>query len=235
MGYATFRADTAFSTLAGSFSKPNSGEWAPITTRPASLYFAAQAFMYGSSRRLLMHEYVQKLTSTTFPRTALLLNGAELSHATAPSKSGIRPSSPVPDAIATSGEAIATAPLRKKLRRVWVAASDMLWLFDAIRGLGCDHVVLHVDVSAGCQRVRAGVTRCFHQGQGRFLVHTRQVDVQSSRQTESTVSQSKVNFSVNYHFPRKRYLPFAGDQFDRRKKAGGPTGREQLFRVGTGA
>src|SRR5437899_12535300 len=86
--------------LAGSFSKPNSGAWTPMTTKPASLYFAAQAFMYGSSRRLLMHEYVQKLTSTTLPRNALLLNGGELSQASAPSKSGIRPSSPVPDALA---------------------------------------------------------------------------------------------------------------------------------------
>jgi NAD(P)-dependent dehydrogenase (short-subunit alcohol dehydrogenase family) len=64
------------------------------------LYFAAHAFMYGNSRRLLMQEYVQKLTRTTFPRSALLLSGAELSHPMAPSKSGNRPSSPIPDAIA---------------------------------------------------------------------------------------------------------------------------------------
>src|ERR1700683_3976227 len=122
MGYATFKSTTAFFTLAGFFSKPNSGAWTPITTRPASLYFAAHAFMYGSSRRLLMQEYVQKLTSTTFPRSALPLNGAELSQVTAPSKSGIRPSSRVPDAAATtpksSGAATATAALRKKLRRL---------------------------------------------------------------------------------------------------------------------
>src|SRR6202011_2604943 len=83
-----------------------------MTTRPASLYFAAHAFMYGSSRRLLMHEYVQKLTSTTFPRSDLLLNGVELSQATAPSKSGIRPSSPGPDAIATAPKMRAAAPIQ---------------------------------------------------------------------------------------------------------------------------
>src|SRR5258708_38711256 len=99
MGYATFKSNTAFFTLAGFFSKPTSGAWTPITTSPASLYFAAQAFTYGSSRRLLIHEYVQKLTSTTLPRSALLLSGGELSQPTAPSKSGIRPSSPAPDAI----------------------------------------------------------------------------------------------------------------------------------------
>src|SRR5436189_6427961 len=101
MGYATFKSNTAFFTLAGSFSNPNSGAWTPITTRPASLYFAAQAFMYGSSRRLLIHEYVQKFTTTTLPRSALALNGEELSHATAPYKLGIRPSLRVDDAIAT--------------------------------------------------------------------------------------------------------------------------------------
>src|SRR5512140_974450 len=101
MGYTTFKSNMAFFTLAGSFSKANSGAWTPITTSPASLYFPAQAFMYGSSLRLLMHEYVQKLTSTTLPRSALLLNGGEFSQATAPFKSGIPPSSPAPDAITT--------------------------------------------------------------------------------------------------------------------------------------
>jgi len=48
-----------------------------------------------------MHEYVQKLTTTTLPRNALLLNGAELTQATAPSNSGIRPSLPIPEAATT--------------------------------------------------------------------------------------------------------------------------------------
>src|SRR5215467_8539265 len=113
MGYATFKSNAAFFTLARSFSKPNSGAWTPTTTRPASLYFAAQAFMYGSSRKLLMHEYVQKLTSTTFPRNALPLNGPELSHATAPSKSGIRPSSRAPDATGATPPARAVAVIQK--------------------------------------------------------------------------------------------------------------------------
>ena len=60
-----------------------------------------------------MQEYVQTLTNTTFPRSALLLNGAELSQPTAPSKSGIRPSSPDPDAIATSTKMRAVAPVQK--------------------------------------------------------------------------------------------------------------------------
>src|SRR5579862_5624444 len=84
-----------------------------MTTRPASLYFAAHAFMYGSSRRLLMHEYVQKLTSTTFPRSDLLLKLGELSQATAPSKSGIGPSSPAADAIATTAQKRATTEIKK--------------------------------------------------------------------------------------------------------------------------
>src|SRR5882724_1374170 len=112
MGYAIFRSETAFFTLAGSFSKPNSGEWTPTTTRPASLYFAAQAFMYGNSLRLLMHEYVQKLTSTTFPRSALSLNGGELSQATAPFKSGIPRSSFAPDAITAAPQMRTVAPIK---------------------------------------------------------------------------------------------------------------------------
>src|ERR1700730_15353825 len=113
MGYATFKSDTAFFTFAGSFSKPNSGEWTPMTTRPASSYFAAHALMYGSSRRLLTQEYVKKLTSTPLPRRDFLLNGVELSQATAPSKSGIRPSSPVPDAIATTPLIRAVAEIQR--------------------------------------------------------------------------------------------------------------------------
>src|SRR4051812_40671933 len=100
-GNATFNSDTALFTLARSFSNPNSGEWTPITTRPASLYFAAQALMYGSSRRLFIHEYVQKFTSTTLPRTDLLVSGVELIQSTAPWKSGRRPASPVAESIAT--------------------------------------------------------------------------------------------------------------------------------------
>jgi hypothetical protein len=59
-----------------------------------------------------MQEYVQKLTSTTFPRNPWLLNGAELSHATAPSREGIRPSSLVPEAIAATPPARAMAPMK---------------------------------------------------------------------------------------------------------------------------
>src|SRR6202035_1001209 len=84
-----------------------------MTTRPASSYFAAHALMYGSARRLLIQEYVQKLTSTTLPRSDLLLNGVELSQATAPFKSGIRPSSPVPDAIATTPLIRAVAEIQR--------------------------------------------------------------------------------------------------------------------------
>jgi hypothetical protein len=91
--------------------------WTRSTSTALELY--EKAFMYGSSRRLLMHEYVQKLTSTTFPRSDLLRNGAELSQSTAPSKSGIGPSSPAPDAIVTSsGAAIAIAALDKNRRRL---------------------------------------------------------------------------------------------------------------------
>src|ERR1041385_6258705 len=44
-GKVIFNSRTAFSTFARSFSNPNSGACAPTTTRPASLYFAAQLLM----------------------------------------------------------------------------------------------------------------------------------------------------------------------------------------------
>ena len=39
-----------------------------------------------------MQVYVQKSTSTTFPRSAAVVSGGELSHPVAPSKPGSRPS-----------------------------------------------------------------------------------------------------------------------------------------------
>src|SRR5690349_16317120 len=48
--------------------------------------------MYGSARRQLMHEYVQKSTTTTLPRSAAFVSGGELSHVVAPASSGMSPS-----------------------------------------------------------------------------------------------------------------------------------------------
>jgi len=64
--------------------------------------FGSPGFIYGSSRRLLMHEYVQKLTSTTFSvqRLGVQRSGVDPGHRAI--QSGIRPSSPVTDAIATA-------------------------------------------------------------------------------------------------------------------------------------
>src|SRR5271165_1819242 len=92
-GKATFKFLTAFSTFLRSCSNENSGVCTPITTKPASLYFAAQSLKYGNGRIELMQVYVQKLISATFPRSDLWLNGTELSHPMPPSRSGIAPSS----------------------------------------------------------------------------------------------------------------------------------------------
>src|SRR5713101_272130 len=42
------------------------------------------------------------------------------------------------------------AALRRNRRRLLMSASGMLCFRAAIRNLRCDHVVLHVDVAAGC-------------------------------------------------------------------------------------
>src|SRR5262245_64652866 len=49
--------------------------------------------MYGGGRSELMQVYVQKSTSTTFPRSAFALKGGELSQPIAPRRSGTSPSS----------------------------------------------------------------------------------------------------------------------------------------------
>src|SRR5436189_2223632 len=82
-------ARVTFSTLR---SKSNSGVWTPIVTSPLSAYPRDQARTYGCARIQLMHEYVQKLTSTVLPRSASRDNGAEFSHAVAPAKEGNVPS-----------------------------------------------------------------------------------------------------------------------------------------------
>jgi hypothetical protein len=52
----------------------------------------SQARTYGSGRSQLMQVYVQKLTTTTFPRQASAVCGGELSQSFAPPRDGKRPS-----------------------------------------------------------------------------------------------------------------------------------------------
>jgi hypothetical protein len=59
-----------------------------MITRPSSLYFSFQALMYGSVRRQLIQEYVQKSTRTTFPRRDAGVSAGELIHSVAPDRSG---------------------------------------------------------------------------------------------------------------------------------------------------
>ena len=77
-GKVTFKLRTAFSTFISSCSNENSGVCTPITTKPASLYFAVQFLKYGNGRMELMQVYVQKSTSVTFPRSDLRLKGTEI-------------------------------------------------------------------------------------------------------------------------------------------------------------
>src|ERR1700679_2490132 len=82
------RSWTALRTFDSSFSNGNSGVCTPMITRPYSLYFSFQALMYGSVRRQLIQEYVQKSTRTTFPRRDAGVSAGELIHAVAPERSG---------------------------------------------------------------------------------------------------------------------------------------------------
>src|SRR4051812_34354055 len=80
---------TARRTFSSSFSNVNSGECTPITTSPWLLYLFAHSLTYGSVLIQLMHVYVQKSTSTTFPRSFSVVRGAEFSQAVAPSMDGM--------------------------------------------------------------------------------------------------------------------------------------------------
>src|ERR1700728_2867664 len=82
------RSCTALRTFDSSFSKGNSGVCTPRITRPLALYFSFHALMYGSVRRQLMQEYVQKSTRTTLPRSEAGVSGGELIQALAPERSG---------------------------------------------------------------------------------------------------------------------------------------------------
>ena len=75
-GYRTPSRSTATRTLSGTRSNANSGLWTPTIVSPASRYARSQALRCGSVRRQLMHEYVQKSTSTTLPRSAASVRGA---------------------------------------------------------------------------------------------------------------------------------------------------------------
>src|SRR5882757_3377887 len=91
-GYVIFKSVSDFATFAESFSKANSGVCTPMTTSPSFLYFSAQASTYGTDRKQLMQEYVQKSMRTTLPLSCSRVSGAEFSHFTAPSKLGNVPS-----------------------------------------------------------------------------------------------------------------------------------------------
>ena len=66
------------------------GVCTPTITSPALRYFASHASSCGSVRRQLMHEYVQKSTSTTLPRSFCIVSGAELNQRPPPASDGRR-------------------------------------------------------------------------------------------------------------------------------------------------
>ena len=78
--------------LSRSRSNENSGVWMPIVTSPSDRYRSSHARTYGSDRSQLMHVYVQKSATMTFPRRPSGVSGSELSHAVAPENDGSHPS-----------------------------------------------------------------------------------------------------------------------------------------------
>ncbi len=87
-GYFMPAPMTAFSTFFRSFSKANSGAWSQRITSHSLAYFSCQALRYGWVLWQLIHEYVQKSTSTTLPRSDASVRGFEFIHSVIPVISG---------------------------------------------------------------------------------------------------------------------------------------------------
>src|ERR1700734_3154224 len=74
-GYRTPSAAAWARTLETTCSKANSGVCTPTTTKPYLAYLWYHASTWGRVRWQLMHEYVQKSTRTTLPRSAEIESG----------------------------------------------------------------------------------------------------------------------------------------------------------------
>src|SRR5687768_9619623 len=83
MGNSIRMSFIARRTFARSCSNSNSGECTPITTNPSAEYLFAHARTDGSVRSQLIHVYVQKSMSTTFPRRLAAVSGGVLIHVVA--------------------------------------------------------------------------------------------------------------------------------------------------------
>src|SRR3954464_13795371 len=86
---------TAEPTFDASCSNANSGECTPTIVRPFERYSASHRLTYGSVRRQLTQEYVQKSTSTTRPppprpptRPRRRRNGCQVVEDTPPPRGG---------------------------------------------------------------------------------------------------------------------------------------------------
>src|SRR5437588_7136377 len=78
-GQVTPRRCTAAATLLRTFSKSNSGECTPTSTKPRPRYDSYRVRRWGRVRTQLTHEKVQKSTSTTLHRRPSMVRGEPLS------------------------------------------------------------------------------------------------------------------------------------------------------------
>src|ERR1700722_19185204 len=107
-----------------------------MITSPLLLYFSFHALMYGSVRRQLMQEYVQKSISTTLPCSAAGVSAGELNHVFAPT----RPSNPVAEPGAAGAAEliiIALLPVIWFLPDIIALLPAIIWLFAAIIWFPC--------------------------------------------------------------------------------------------------
>src|SRR5271167_1674236 len=98
-------------------------------------------------------------------------------------------------------------------------------------GYRSERVVMHLDIAADCQRIRAYVTRRFNQQARVFVVHAGQEDVEPRGEMVDVLCHTKVNLGIDAEVIRQREPPLCGYYLERRKEARRPAGCEQLFRI----
>src|SRR5215469_17850536 len=105
----------AAATLEATCSKANSGLCTPMIWKPYLWYVAYHASRCGRVRRQLMHEYVQKSTRTTWPRSPAIESGGELNHC---------PPAMIGGAFAITGSPLAPGPAEATAGVVVVVGSS---------------------------------------------------------------------------------------------------------------
>src|SRR3984893_14806948 len=91
------------------------------------------------------------------------------------------------------------------------------------------------NVPVRCSRIGTHLVGCVDKTLRCRALHPRQAHIEASRQAEGAPFGTEIDLGVDRMIGRQRDLHVARDELHRRPEARGPTGREELLRVGAGA